>query len=334
MAEPTDTKPGGPENHNAQMGQLLEQPQSSISETNQDLDQTQNSQDGTPQADLQQQASIGHTNEHPDITALAEESPFDTIDESIAGLETSQSLSEEPLPSWDTALPSVGSSAAADLSLPALDTTLPSLESSLPAIGTDIPTMDSAFGDDSPFDTNDHHQSGSDNPGETGNSAPPPGSANVSTHYQAAPNGEYQYTQHPPPPPQHHPDRQQQPQAPSQHQFQAQPQPSYQQPSPDMYHNQGGFSAVNANPGNNGQGQHGQIPQAPIGSPMPPMSSMGQYMTGYPSNVPQGMDARYSIPGDPSKMLSSARHKKEVKRRTKTGCLTCRKRRIKVCVAI
>lgn len=29
--------------------------------------------------------------------------------------------------------------------------------------------------------------------------------------------------------------------------------------------------------------------------------------------------------------MSGGRHKKEIKRRTKTGCLTCRKRRIKVC---
>ena len=28
--------------------------------------------------------------------------------------------------------------------------------------------------------------------------------------------------------------------------------------------------------------------------------------------------------------MSGGRHKKEIKRRTKTGCLTCRKRRIKV----
>jgi hypothetical protein len=65
------------------------------------------------------------------------------------------------------------------------------------------------------------------------------------------------------------------------------------------------------------------------------MASMGQYMTGYPTNVAQmGMNAnppmRYQLPGDPNKMLSGGRHKKEVKRRTKTGCLTCRKRRIKV----
>lgn len=82
-------------------------------------------------------------------------------------------------------------------------------------------------------------------------------------------------------------------------------------------------------------GQASHIPQAPIGSPMPPMASVGQYMTGYPTNVGQmGMNQsaqmRYQLQGDPNKMLSGGRHKKEVKRRTKTGCLTCRKRRIKV----
>lgn len=40
-----------------------------------------------------------------------------------------------------------------------------------------------------------------------------------------------------------------------------------------------------------------------------------------------------SLPIAPSgshRLLSGGRHKKEVKRRTKTGCLTCRRRRIKV----
>lgn len=39
---------------------------------------------------------------------------------------------------------------------------------------------------------------------------------------------------------------------------------------------------------------------------------------------------RYPLPmGDVGRNLPPGRHKKEVKRRTKTGCLTCRKRRIK-----
>ena len=33
-------------------------------------------------------------------------------------------------------------------------------------------------------------------------------------------------------------------------------------------------------------------------------------------------------------MMSGGRHKKEIKRRTKTGCLTCRKRRIKVSIPL
>ena len=37
---------------------------------------------------------------------------------------------------------------------------------------------------------------------------------------------------------------------------------------------------------------------------------------------------RYPVP--PERVMSGGRHKKEIKRRTKTGCLTCRKRRIKV----
>ncbi|KAK5120986.1 hypothetical protein LTR85_005770 [Meristemomyces frigidus] len=53
-----------------------------------------------------------------------------------------------------------------------------------------------------------------------------------------------------------------------------------------------------------------------------------------PSNVGlngQNGIMRFPIPQTPldSRQISSSRHKKEIKRRTKTGCLTCRKRRIK-----
>ncbi|KAL1964704.1 hypothetical protein VTN77DRAFT_6730 [Rasamsonia byssochlamydoides] len=73
--------------------------------------------------------------------------------------------------------------------------------------------------------------------------------------------------------------------------------------------------------------------QAPIGSPlpstMPPMPPMGQYIPGYSPGMPQmgvqGGQMSYQLQGDPR----ARTHKKEVKRRTKTGCLTCRKRRIK-----
>ncbi len=52
-----------------------------------------------------------------------------------------------------------------------------------------------------------------------------------------------------------------------------------------------------------------------------------------PSQYAFGPGTRVPLPSttDPSLMVAPARHKtKEVKRRTKTGCLTCRKRRIKV----
>lgn len=74
-----------------------------------------------------------------------------------------------------------------------------------------------------------------------------------------------------------------------------------------------------------------QTTQAPIGSPLPSgMPPMGAYMHPYPGMQMGSPQMRYQLPGDHSKMLSGSRHKKEVKRRTKTGCLTCRKRRIKV----
>jgi hypothetical protein len=60
--------------------------------------------------------------------------------------------------------------------------------------------------------------------------------------------------------------------------------------------------------------------------PMPPTM---------PSNAPNGHNGimRYPIaPQAPMdvRQMSGGRHKKEIKRRTKSGCLTCRKRRIKV----
>lgn len=280
-------------------------------------------------------AETGQSRDTPNVTPSIESS-LPPMDPTIPNLDGSDSFDDTGLPSFDSALPSVGSSAAPDLSLPAIDTTLPSLDASLPAIGTDIPTMDEHHTfDDSHFDQHDHTtETPTDHHHDI---AQHPESGNGSNHYQTPSNGTYQYTQSPGSQQQY--DGQQPSQAQSQHQFQSQPQQNYQQQNHDMYHNQGGFSTVNGNPGNNGQGQHGQVPQAPIGSPMPsnvpPMAPMGQYMTGYPSNVPQsGMNSNqigYPMPGDPNKILSGGRHKKEVKRRTKTGCLTCRKRRIKVC---
>ncbi|EPQ67825.1 Bgt-5132 [Blumeria graminis f. sp. tritici] len=44
---------------------------------------------------------------------------------------------------------------------------------------------------------------------------------------------------------------------------------------------------------------------------------------------PTGQNVRFALPANESRQVSGGRHKKEIKRRTKTGCLTCRKRRIK-----
>lgn len=102
--------------------------------------------------------------------------------------------------------------------------------------------------------------------------------------------------------------------------------------------------------------QDGQQPQAqqqpqqqPMGSPLPPppppqqqqQHQMPQYYP-HPAHAqpgppmmanmgPQFNSMRYQLPPQADqRVLSGGRHKKEIKRRTKTGCLTCRKRRIKV----
>ncbi|KAK0620927.1 hypothetical protein B0T14DRAFT_497353 [Immersiella caudata] len=81
------------------------------------------------------------------------------------------------------------------------------------------------------------------------------------------------------------------------------------------------------------QQQHAMM-NAHMGAPMAPAPPMGYYSV--PSHAygihadPNAM--RFAMaPGmaDPRIALSGGRHKKEIKRRTKTGCLTCRKRRIK-----
>lgn len=60
-----------------------------------------------------------------------------------------------------------------------------------------------------------------------------------------------------------------------------------------------------------------------------------QYYQPYPAHPsdPNQLPLRYPLPpnNSDSRIMSGGRHKKEIKRRTKTGCLTCRKRRIKVC---
>ncbi|KAJ5324544.1 transcriptional regulator family: Fungal Specific TF [Penicillium atrosanguineum] len=339
MSEPTDPNSGDPAGlpteSNAPATETSQPPAQSgqpTEETHVPSDSNQGpaamseppSEPPQPAQDTNQQVSTGNPQEGTEPSAHAP-NVTSSIDHALPAMD-----SHIPSLDFDTELPSIGSSADVDLSLPAIDTTLPSLDSALPAIGTDIPTMEDherhSFEND--FDHHDHHHNGSVDSGN--NFDQHSESMNGSSHYQTPANGNYHYS----PTPQQQ-DGQQTPQGQSQHQFQSQPPPNYQQHSPDMYHNPGGFSSVNSNSGNNGQGQPGQVPQAPIGSPMPahmpPMASMGQYMTGYPSNVSQNPNSqmRYPLPGDPNKILSGGRHKKEVKRRTKTGCLTCRKRRIK-----
>jgi hypothetical protein len=86
--------------------------------------------------------------------------------------------------------------------------------------------------------------------------------------------------------------------------------------------------------------QQQQSAQAQMGSPLPPpVAPMGgaYYHPNLPpqqgnanlTSSPLNQSMRYPIPND-GRIMSGGRHKKEIKRRTKTGCLTCRKRRIKV----
>ena len=84
------------------------------------------------------------------------------------------------------------------------------------------------------------------------------------------------------------------------------------------------------------QQPQGGPPAMPPGLP-PPMNH--QFYPGHSLPPPQHMNItsdpnqpmRYPLPPPPDgRIMSGGRHKKEIKRRTKTGCLTCRKRRIKV----
>lgn len=86
-----------------------------------------------------------------------------------------------------------------------------------------------------------------------------------------------------------------------------------------------------------------------MGSPLPPPPhGMQQYyghqphphappnqqMMGNMGPAQYNAAMRYQLPPQhDQRVLSGGRHKKEIKRRTKTGCLTCRKRRIKVSTA-
>lgn len=140
-------------------------------------------------------------------------------------------------------------------------------------------------------------------------------------HYYSAPNGHHA----PPPPP-----PQQQQQAPD---FRGSPSGAAPMSLPSIQHFEGQGAM---------QSQHQYVPAGQInGAPMyPPPYNPGlvQYQSPtptMPSNAPNGQNGvmRYAIPHNPmdARAMSGGRHKKEIKRRTKTGCLTCRKRRIKVC---
>ncbi|KAK4198347.1 hypothetical protein QBC40DRAFT_308320 [Triangularia verruculosa] len=92
-----------------------------------------------------------------------------------------------------------------------------------------------------------------------------------------------------------------------------QPQPPPQQ-HPQHGMALGGHMAAQMVPGPSGMGYHYLHPHV-YGLPDP--------STGMRFAIPPGLAA------DPRIAMSGGRHKKEIKRRTKTGCLTCRKRRIK-----
>ncbi|TAQ88480.1 hypothetical protein B7494_g3189 [Chlorociboria aeruginascens] len=91
------------------------------------------------------------------------------------------------------------------------------------------------------------------------------------------------------------------------------------------------------------QAQH--LQQHNMGSPLPPPVAQmggGPYYHNQGQTLPQpphhqypnvtsdpAGQMRYALPVTDARVMSGGRHKKEIKRRTKTGCLTCRKRRIK-----
>ncbi|KAF2651918.1 hypothetical protein K491DRAFT_74937 [Lophiostoma macrostomum CBS 122681] len=126
--------------------------------------------------------------------------------------------------------------------------------------------------------------------------------------------------------------------------------PPQGQPNPDAYRGSPQGSNMSLPPLNlppirlqDGQAQQAPQPQPgqpPMGSPLPPpQHGMPQYYAhaghpppGQPMNLGPGphLQMRYQLPPQAEqRILSGGRHKKEIKRRTKTGCLTCRKRRIK-----
>ncbi|BCS24434.1 putative C6 finger domain protein [Aspergillus puulaauensis] len=272
----------------------------------------------------------------PGDNVSTEPSHAHTDEQSHPPIDVSLPPIDKTLPDHDTSLPAI------DTSLPSMDSTIPALppiDTSLPPLDTTMPAMDDLHGTEHfSFDRFDEETSGHDfETGTTehihqttehhGDSSTPVPQNSVSSNGVHPPPGQ-QHQHYEQQPPQHHYSPQQN--ALTQHHQQS-PAQTHQQPQlpPDMYHSQNSASPPLTNPSMQGQASH--IPQAPIGSPMPPMASVSQYMAGYPSQMGMnsGGQMHYQLQGDANKMLSASRHKKEVKRRTKTGCLTCRKRRIK-----
>ncbi|RMJ15541.1 hypothetical protein CDV36_004801 [Fusarium kuroshium] len=80
-------------------------------------------------------------------------------------------------------------------------------------------------------------------------------------------------------------------------------------------------------PVTNPQGMQMSMPMASVPGGLPYYGHHGMPMAaGY--GIPSDPMSRYALPHDP-RLLGHRGPKKEIKRRTKTGCLTCRKRRIK-----
>ncbi|KAA8648634.1 putative C6 finger domain protein [Aspergillus tanneri] len=305
--------------------------------------------------------------------ALSAEMGNPDLDSTFASLDTSLPPIDKSLPAMDAPIPSIDSSLppmdSAIPSLPPIDTSLPPLDTTLPAVDSNMDTNFS-FTDTKQVDTEivESEPMGSE-PAVSGVATGLMGGITTTDSSYQPSNGAYpqhytpQQQQQQQQPPQQNQQSQSQPQYQQQHSLQQQPpqqptpsqpyssptpqhqgqqqghppvhQQQFQQQTQEIYHsNQPSPNSMSAPSMQTMDHQASHIPQAPIGSPMPAMASVGQYMTGYPTDMGQmGMNSnaqmRYQLPGDPNKMLSSARHKKEVKRRTKTGCLTCRKRRIK-----
>lgn len=154
-----------------------------------------------------------------------------------------------------------------------------------------------------------------------------------------------QSQQHPQPPhQQQHPQLQQS----QQQQYYAAPNGTQQLPSPDYRSSPSGSASMSLPSiqhfeGANLQSQLQYMPNPHINGAPPPMMHAPPPYNPYqpmpptmPSNAPNGHNGmpRYALPPQAhmdARLMSGGRSKKEVKRRTKTGCLTCRKRRIKVC---